>query len=697
MNLVKNSFLLIFVLLFGFIFINCSKYDLTDVESLPSYDPNTNRISINIPGSSGDNNRLGQCEAPNRFSVLQQAARDYPHLLRNSNNCSPHYRNGGTYDFLERVLAELRKTDTKWGYYHRTQHNLQHASSDAIAYYCGEGDGNGSSDLRFVDVITSSCQVSWQDQGHEDRAKPENGYWKYPRLSSTPTTKTTTAKMTTTTTTTTTTSIPGIDNVSDFAWSKINWLHKNVSRWAETSRIDSVEVKSNGEICIYHTQADYWPSEKVGNGDLAGNPWVIVKVNNQYYAATYEWLKLGQTCKFGHSPDTDSLSKVYNSEHSIGRHTKRSPLQEWIPKGGDIIGFMVSGLARGDDRNVSERSDIVWYRLPSVNGSIQARAVGRSSNDVASCSKKEITQGFKVKNERCLPPCSYFHKKNPTGVKMAVDAECEDIQNYNISVITKETHDAAVCCRRSSKQICPSPHYSLRAHEDESNCFPSCGQAAKLAGWGHYGDDRKKRTQDDPHYLFSTSSACDDLNALGHDDWKNLPKFYDRYRFKHLSYQEVAEALMRGEGGCCRRGARTTKPSQPYPFSVTVTTTTTQQVCACDNTQVNGYGGTGCIADNKDVESQNSTIHGVDYDIDHYRWTCRVEGGIDSPRCYFETRTCTGHHDGCLDGDGKVDGRTWAPLTCSADSNNRSCKISICDRSKGVNCSCVEVECKTDG
>ena len=125
----------------------------------------------------------GECEVPNKFAVLQQVAADHPDLLRNSNNCPPHYRNGGTYEFLKTALVRLRKADTRWGYYHRTQHNLQYASPDAIAYYCGDGNGNRSSDLRFVDVITSSCQVSWQDslEGHAARARPENGYWKYPR------------------------------------------------------------------------------------------------------------------------------------------------------------------------------------------------------------------------------------------------------------------------------------------------------------------------------------------------------------------------------------------------------------------------------------------------------------------------------------------------------------------------------------
>ena len=122
------------------------------------------------------NGRLGQCSVPNHFSIAQRVAGRYPGLLAKSNN-----KENKNWEFLEKLVEELRKADTKWGFYHRTQHNLQEASLDAVAYYCGTGNGNGSSDLRFVDVITSTLRISWQDEGHEARARPENGYWKYPR------------------------------------------------------------------------------------------------------------------------------------------------------------------------------------------------------------------------------------------------------------------------------------------------------------------------------------------------------------------------------------------------------------------------------------------------------------------------------------------------------------------------------------
>ncbi len=288
---------------------------------------------------------LGQCSVPDRLSIVSKVAREHHSLLRNSNNCTKP----GNYDFLEKVLVELRKTDTRWGYYHRTQHNLNHASKDAIAYYCGSGNGNRSSNLRFVDIISSSCRVQWDDTSHErhkDRANPANGYWKYPRTGGAV--------------------VPDSD-FSDFDFSKVTWLHYDVSGWTESSHITSVQVKSGGQICTDYTEKGQWPAgEPLGNGtQLVGNPWVFVKISGRYYAATYEWLRPNQYCKFGHE-NTKPLSKVYNN--AWGRHIKKSPLDRWIPKPGEIVGFMVSGLARNNVRNVRKRTNVQFYRLPAADG-----------------------------------------------------------------------------------------------------------------------------------------------------------------------------------------------------------------------------------------------------------------------------------------------------------------------------------------
>ena len=58
-----------------------------------------------------------------------------------------------------------------------------------------------------------------------------------------------------------------------------------------------------------------------------------------WYAATWEWLRPGQTSK---------PTSVVN-----GAHIKKSPLQDFRPVSGETYGFMVSGLARDNStRNV---------------------------------------------------------------------------------------------------------------------------------------------------------------------------------------------------------------------------------------------------------------------------------------------------------------------------------------------------------
>jgi hypothetical protein len=131
-----------------------------------------------------------------------------------------------------------------------------------------------------------------------------------------------------------------------FSLDDVVWLHTDVSGWRATSRITDISI-GDPPICIDHTKSGHWPV--VGNGE--GNPWVFANVNGRWYAATYEWLKPGQTCK-GISAAT------------IGPHTKKEPLETWRPRSGELVGFMVSGLARGSERSTKERSNIVMVRWP---------------------------------------------------------------------------------------------------------------------------------------------------------------------------------------------------------------------------------------------------------------------------------------------------------------------------------------------
>ena len=90
-------------------------------------------------------------------------------------------------------------------------------------------------------------------------------------------------------------------------------------------------------------------------------------------------VKTCQLCKLEH---TGSIAALYDSEDSLGSHIKISPLSQWVPQGGEVVGFMVSGLARHQSTvpNVRKRTNIQWYRLPSVDGLIEGEMLHATSN-----------------------------------------------------------------------------------------------------------------------------------------------------------------------------------------------------------------------------------------------------------------------------------------------------------------------------
>jgi hypothetical protein len=127
---------------------------------------------------------------------------------------------------------------------------------------------------------------------------------------------------------------------------QVTWLDPDVSSWPETSRITSATI-DNPPICIRHTKAGQWPVK----GGAEGNPWIFVNRDGRWYGATYEWLAPGQVCK-GLTRDT------------IGPHIGRSPLTGWRPRSGEVVGLMVSTLARFRPEAARERSNVVMVRWP---------------------------------------------------------------------------------------------------------------------------------------------------------------------------------------------------------------------------------------------------------------------------------------------------------------------------------------------
>lgn len=129
----------------------------------------------------------------------------------------------------------------------------------------------------------------------------------------------------------------------------VKWCHPSVADWPVTSTLSaSVGV---GQIRLNYDKAKVWPS--VDN--VVGNPWAVVKINGQWYAGTWEYLRPGQTAK-----PMSVLAKTGGK----GDHFKVSPLSSWTPRSGERFGLMVSGLNRGNLKNVKERTTVQMVTWP---------------------------------------------------------------------------------------------------------------------------------------------------------------------------------------------------------------------------------------------------------------------------------------------------------------------------------------------
>ena len=133
---------------------------------------------------------------------------------------------------------------------------------------------------------------------------------------------------------------------------QVTWLHSDIADWPEVATLASVSI-NGGQICLDYDTADVWPPVDFDGTALIGNPWIFIWENDQWYGATWEWLRPGQTCK--------------NVAAVAGDHIKQYPFDAasgWTPTSGTTYWFMVSGLARFSERNVEERTNLVPFVWP---------------------------------------------------------------------------------------------------------------------------------------------------------------------------------------------------------------------------------------------------------------------------------------------------------------------------------------------
>jgi hypothetical protein len=131
--------------------------------------------------------------------------------------------------------------------------------------------------------------------------------------------------------------------------SKVKWLHTNVSTWPITANLKPIKFSST-TITLDYDKACVWPGVNIDGIDLNANPWIFVNLDGIWYGATWEWMRVCQITK--------------NLYAVNGDHIKVPPLDTWSPVSGETYYFMVSGLARQNQRNVKERSNMVKVIWP---------------------------------------------------------------------------------------------------------------------------------------------------------------------------------------------------------------------------------------------------------------------------------------------------------------------------------------------
>jgi hypothetical protein len=141
-------------------------------------------------------------------------------------------------------------------------------------------------------------------------------------------------------------------NPTEFNLDKVTWLHTNVSSWPVTN---TLKVSTGGGvICMNVDGRQSWPTVGIPhhsgtkNVEVNANGWIFAYHNGKWYGATWEWWAPNTTCK---------------PMHEMAPR-KAPPLNTWEPESGEVFYVMMSGLARGSERNVAKRTNIVKIVWP---------------------------------------------------------------------------------------------------------------------------------------------------------------------------------------------------------------------------------------------------------------------------------------------------------------------------------------------
>lgn len=152
----------------------------------------------------------------------------------------------------------------------------------------------------------------------------------------------------------------------EFIETNVPGLQEFVIGMEETATL-SVDIR-NGFVVLDYDRKNVWPRGTGNNGATAlsccvANAWAFIEVDGIWRAATWEFMRDGQT------------AKQFNALRGP-QHIRFPPLSDYFPSTGDVVGFMVAGITRNrlSFNNVKERSNIVFFRIG--DGPVDAAELG---------------------------------------------------------------------------------------------------------------------------------------------------------------------------------------------------------------------------------------------------------------------------------------------------------------------------------
>jgi hypothetical protein len=140
---------------------------------------------------------------------------------------------------------------------------------------------------------------------------------------------------------------------------KVTYLNSpDVSNWPRTATLRLVEQDGGGDgpVCMDYSDPGWPDSHWPFGGDdpnfgVYANQWYFARINGRWYGGAGEWIYRGaSSCKAGQGTFTIGPDSGFGP-----------PFSTWVPKVGELVGFMVSSVARNGPvrRTVDERSNVI--------------------------------------------------------------------------------------------------------------------------------------------------------------------------------------------------------------------------------------------------------------------------------------------------------------------------------------------------